>query len=134
MPTLQEWKVFLFDLDEKDIDFDLTVDLGEGYGDVSVVIPPVAPPVTPPVTPPPTPQIKDKWLVDTTGKNNTRVKVRPEPSFTVGEQDYVYNGELLEGPEGKRSGEFVFIDDRVSPDTHIVAGWVEVQYLRYQSA
>lgn len=134
---LQGWLDFLVGLKNEGVQFSLQIDLGEEFGEVYVEIPDDGGssggsggsggsgdggsgiPVT-----------RQRYIVDTTGKNNNKVKVRPLPSNSYGEHDFVLNGEIIEGPKGKVQDAFIFIDDRVNPNTHLVAGWVEAQYLR----
>jgi len=125
---LQSWLDFLVGLKNEGVQFSLQIDLGEEFGEVYVEIPDDGgssggngggTPVT-----------RQRYIVDTTGKNNNKVKVRPLPSNSYGEHDFVLNGEIIEGPKGKAQDNFIFIDDRVNPNTNLVAGWVEAQYLR----
>lgn len=125
---LQSWLDFLVGLKNEGVQFSLQIDLGEEFGEVYVEIPDDGgssggngggTPVT-----------RQRYIVDTTGKNNNKVKVRPLPSNSYGEHDFVLNGEIIEGPKGKVQDNFIFIDDRVNPNTNLVAGWVEAQYLR----
>lgn len=130
--NLQSWFEFLVGLKAEGIPFSLQIDLGEDFSEVVIELPsdtgtgggsgdgnPGEIPVT-----------RERYIVDTTGKNNNKVKVRPLPSYSYGEHDFVLSGEIVEGPRGKVQDEFIFLDDRVNPNTHLVAGWVEAQYLR----
>jgi len=124
---LKAWEEFILALHGAGVEFDLAIGLGEEFGYVSVT-PKPDPDPDPNPDPEPDPNIQ-QYVVDTSGKNNNRVKVRNEPSPAVGEIDYVYHGEIIAGSGIKRNG-FYYIDDRVNPDTHIMPGWVEEEWVR----
>lgn len=67
------------------------------------------------------------YRVDTTGKANNQVKVRPTADPTVSQVSFVYNGDTVYG-DGVVIGAFTHIT-RCS-NRAIVAGFVETQYLR----
>jgi hypothetical protein len=65
-----------------------------------------------------------KYRVDTTGKGNNRVKVRPTPGAEA--HDYVYQEEIVGGPGRELNGHY-YIEWREGDP--VIPGYVEKQYL-----
>jgi hypothetical protein len=68
-----------------------------------------------------------RYRVDTTGKNNNQVKVRPTPDPSVGQLYFVYHGEVVGGP-GRIQNEFLYVD-MINGKAAVPPGWVELQWL-----
>lgn len=71
---------------------------------------------------------RPRWRVDTTGKNNKRVKVRTTPNFSSAEVDYVEDGQVLIS-SGQETTSFVYIAEAETGEALAQPGWVEKQYL-----
>lgn len=72
-----------------------------------------------------------EYLVDASSKASNRAKVRREASDASGEVDFVYTGERVGGPGSVTNG-FVYVDNRIDPDTPIVPGFVKQEFLLQQ--
>jgi hypothetical protein len=68
-----------------------------------------------------------RYRVDTTGKANTQVKVRPTPDASVGQLYFVYHNDIVGGP-GRIQNEFFYVE-QVNGQAANPPGWVELQWL-----
>ncbi len=68
-----------------------------------------------------------RYRVDTTGKSNNQVKVRPTPDPSVGQLYFVYHGDVVGGP-GRIQNEFLYVDT-INGKAANPPGWVEMQWL-----
>lgn len=68
-----------------------------------------------------------RYRVDTTGKPNNQVKVRPTPDEAVGQLYFVFHGNIVGGP-GRTENEFFYIEE-IDGKPATPPGWVELQWL-----